>query len=65
MSKRLGEYVPLSTSYADDDAILSSTPLAELLFVRALALSGQLTSDGYLTEAQVVYRAGRKLGSEK
>lgn len=65
MSRRLGEYVPLSISYADDDAILGASPLAELLFVRGLALAGQLSSDGYLTEAQVVYRAGRKLGSEK
>lgn len=65
MSRRLGEYVPLSISYADDDAILGASPFAELLFVRGLALAGQLNSDGYLTEAQVVYRAGRKLGSEK
>jgi len=65
MSRRLGEYVPLSISYADDDAILGASPLAELLFVRGLALAGQLNSDGYLTEAQVVYRAGRKLGSDK
>jgi len=65
MSRRLGEFVPLSISYADDDAILGATPFAELLFVRGLALAGQLNSDGYLTEAQVLYRAGRKLGSEK
>jgi hypothetical protein len=63
MSRRLGEYVPLSTTYADDDAILQSTPMAELLFVRALALAGQLKSDGYLTEAQVKQRAARGLGS--
>jgi hypothetical protein len=65
MSRRLGEYVPLSTTYADDDAILGLSPFAELLFLRSNALAGQLNSDGYLTEAQVIYRAARKLGSEK
>jgi hypothetical protein len=65
VSRRHGEYVPLSTTYADDDAILSSSPLAELLFVRGLALAGQIASDGYLTEAQVVHRAARGLGAEK
>lgn len=65
MSRRLGEFVPLSTTYADDDAILMLSPLAELLFLRGNALAGQLSSDGYLTEAQVIYRAARKLGTEK
>jgi hypothetical protein len=65
MSKRLGEYVPLSATYADDDAILCLTPLAELLYVRGLALASKLHSDGYLTEAQVVHLAARKLGTEQ
>lgn len=65
MSRRLGEYVPLSTTYADDDAILGLSPFAELLFLRGNALAGQFNSDGYLTEAQVIHRAARKLGSEK
>lgn len=65
MSKRLGEYVPLSATYADDDAILCLSPLAELLFVRALALAIKLHSDGYLTEAQVVHVGARKLGGDQ
>ena len=65
MSKRLGEYVPLSATYADDDAILCLTPLAELLYVRSLALASKLRSDGYLTEAQVTHLAARRLGSDQ
>ncbi len=65
MSKRLGEYVPLSATYADDDAILCLSPLAELLYVRGLALVSKLHSDGYLTEAQVIHRAAGKLGGDQ
>lgn len=65
MSKRLGEYVPLSATYADDDAILCLSPLAELLYVRGLALASKLHSDGYLTEAQVMHLAARKLGGDQ
>jgi len=53
MSTRLGPYVPLSANYADDDAILAITPMAELLFLRALAFAKRLPNDGYLTTAQV------------
>jgi hypothetical protein len=49
----------------DDDAVLSCTPLAELLFVRMLAVAGQLKTDGYLTRAQIVHRAGARLGEAK
>lgn len=65
MSRRLGEFVPLSVNYADDDAILSVSALAEVLFARALALAGRLHSDGYLTEAQVLHRCNRGLGDEE
>ena len=65
MSKRLGEYVPLSATYAEDDAVLCISPLAELLYVRGLALSAKLRSDGYLTEAQVRHIAARRLGSDQ
>lgn len=65
MSKRLGEYVPLSATYADDDAILCLSPLAELLYIRGLALAAKLNADGYLTEAQVMHRAALRLGSDQ
>ena len=61
----MGEYVPLSATYADDDAILCLSPLAELLYVRGLALASKLHSDGYLTEAQVIHLAARKLGADQ
>lgn len=61
----MGEYVPLSATYADDDAILCISPLAELLYVRGLALAAKLRSDGYLTEAQVTHLAARRLGSDQ
>ena len=59
----MGEYVPLSATYADDDAILCLSPMAELLYVRGLALAAKLRSDGYLTEAQVTHLAARRLGT--
>lgn len=62
MSRRLGEYVPLSVDYADDDAVIACTPYAELLFIRCLALARRLRSDGYLTDAQVVHRAAQRIG---
>lgn len=63
--RRKGEYVPLFIGYMDDDAILSVSPLAELLYVRLLAVSGGLKADGYLTYAQIVHRAGTRLGAAK
>jgi hypothetical protein len=65
VSKRVGEYVPLSATYAEDDAILCLSPLAELLYVRSLSLAAKLHSDGYLTEAQVTHLAARRLGSDQ
>jgi hypothetical protein len=64
-SRRNGEYVPLHVRYDEDPALVEATPLAELLFVRCLALAGRSPSDGYLTDRQVLTVAGRKLGSEK
>jgi hypothetical protein len=64
MSRRsVGEYVPLSVSAMDDDAMLVCDPGAELLFYRAMQVAGQLPTDGYLTEAQIVHRAGARLGT--
>lgn len=65
VTRRKGEYVPLSLTYMDDDALLSCSPLAELLFVRMLAVAGQLKTDGYLTQAQIVHRAGTRLGERR
>lgn len=64
-TRRKGEYVPLSIVYMDDDALLNCSPLAELLYVRMLAVAGQLKTDGYLTRAQIVHRAGARLGEAK
>src|SRR5260221_13402817 len=65
VSRRLGEYVPLSVDYADDDAVIACTPMAELLFIRCLALARRLRSDGYLTEAQLVNGAAPQLGPRR
>lgn len=65
MSKRLGEYVPLSVDYADDDSILALSPMAELLFIRCLSLAGRLKSDGFLSDTQIIQRAARGLGSQR
>src|SRR5260221_4806219 len=65
VSRRLGEYVPLSVDYADDDAVIACTPMAELLFIRCLALARRLRSDGYLTESQLINRAATKLGPRR
>jgi hypothetical protein len=65
VSRKLGEYIPLSVNYADDDAILACSPMAELLFIRCLALAGQLRSDGFLSDTQIIQRAARGLGSQR
>lgn len=62
-SRRNGEYVPLDVRYDEDPDLVEASPLAELLFVRCLALAGRSPSDGYLTDSQVITVAGRKLGS--
>lgn len=64
MARRgIGEYVPLSVSYMDDDALLGCSPLAELLYVRMLAVAGRMPTDGYLTLPQIEHRAGARLGT--
>lgn len=64
MARRsMGEYVPLSVSAMDDDAMLVCDPLAELLFYRVMQVAGGLPTDGYLTEAQIVHRAGARIGT--
>jgi hypothetical protein len=62
-ARRNGEYVPLDIRFDEDPDLVEASPHAELLFVRCLALAGRSTSDGFLTEAQVVEIAGRKLGT--
>lgn len=64
-SRRNGEYVPLHVRYDEDPALVEASPLAELLYIRCLALAGRSPSDGYLTDHQVVTVAGRKLGNAK
>jgi hypothetical protein len=48
-----GAYVPLSVNYGEDDRVLDAGPLAELVYLRALALSGRLLSDGFITDRQL------------
>lgn len=54
-----GAYVPLSVNYSEDDRVLDAGPIAELVWVRCLALAGRLwQQDGFLTARQL----GRLVG---
>lgn len=62
--RRNGAYVPLSVSYADDDAIAALDEMeddrSELLFLRGMAFSGRDPSlDGFISS--VALRTGRVL----
>jgi len=51
--KRNGSYAPLSAHYYKDDAIAAAGPMAELLYVRSLAFSADVLSDGFVSEVQL------------
>lgn len=59
--KSNGTYAKLSATYYDDDAILEAGPHAELLWVRYLAFTALLPTDGYVTDRQMRVRVGRGL----
>ena len=47
-------FVPLYVDYQSDPKILRAGPLAEVLFVRSLALCKRTMSDGHIDRAQLV-----------
>jgi hypothetical protein len=56
--KSNGPYAPLGAKYYFDDAILEAGEQAELLFVRCLAFLAEASSDGFITERQMVSAVG-------
>lgn len=46
-------FVPLDVDYASDEKVIAAGPMAELLFVRALAFSKRTLSDGRIRKAQL------------
>ena len=52
-------FVPLDVNYADDDKIVAAGPMAELLYVRALAFVKRARSDGHLHDGQLPIVAAR------
>ena len=56
--KSNGPYTPLSATYYRDDAILRAGERAELLFVRTLAFLADSSSDGFVTEMQMLKVVG-------
>lgn len=59
--KSNGAYAKLSATYYDDDAILEAGAHAELLWVRYLAFTALVPTDGYVTDRQMRVRVGRGL----
>lgn len=53
-----GPFVPLSVSYRENDKVLGVEPLAELLFVRALAFAKEKFTDGFVGRRQAMILAG-------
>lgn len=51
--KRNGSYAPLSARYYQDDAVALAGPMAELLYVRALAFCASQLSDGFISDVQL------------
>ena len=51
--RRLGQFVPLSSNYYADDAVIAAGERAEVLFARSLAWSAQSRKDGKFTDRQV------------
>jgi hypothetical protein len=56
--RRNGSYAPLSAHYYKDDAIADAGPMAELLYVRSLAFSADVLSDGYISDTQLLRFVG-------
>lgn len=56
--RRVGQYAPLAVRYYDDDDVVDAGEAAELLFVRGLAFCAGRTSDGYISDQQVVRSVG-------
>ncbi|MEV0227995.1 hypothetical protein [Nonomuraea sp. NPDC050786] len=57
-ARRAGAYTPLSVSYYKDDDIAIAGEAAELLFVRGLAFCGEMMSDGFISDIQLVRFVG-------
>ena len=47
------EYVPLSTSFFEDDKVIELSPLAQLVFVGSLCVAKRIESDGQVSLAQI------------
>jgi len=60
-AKSNGPYAPLGATYYRDDAILEAGEAAELLFVRCLAFNADSSSDGFITERQMLLVVGMGL----
>lgn len=56
--KRNGSYAPLSARYYQDDAVAMAGPMAELLYVRALAFCASQLSDGFVSDVQLTKFVG-------
>ena len=62
-TKGNGSYAPLSATYYRDDALLSVSEGAELLYVRGLAFCAESVSDGFISDRQLVAVVGIRLRS--
>jgi hypothetical protein len=62
-TKGNGSYAPLSATYYRDDALLSVSEGAELLYVRGLAFCAETVSDGFISDRQLVAVVGIRLRS--
>ena len=60
-AKSNGSYAPLGATYYRDDAILEAGEAAELMFVRCLAFCADASSDGFITERQILMVVGMGL----
>jgi len=52
-------FVPLDVNYAEDDKIIAVGPMAELLYVRALAFAKRARSNGHFSDSQLPIIAAR------
>lgn len=59
--RRRTNYACLSQSYYRDEALTGCTPMAELLFVRAIAFCREQSSDGHFTDAQLTWYVGVRI----
>lgn len=54
-----GLYVPLDVELASDDKMIAAGPMAELLYIRALAFAKRTMSDGHIRRNQLPLVAAR------